>query len=385
MGRINSGEMPPKAKPRPLADDVARVSEWIVSQLSAAEAAGQARAEKIAFRRLTREEYANSIRDLLGVTVDVTDPTGLPEDPEWHGFQRIGAVLTLSPAHVEKYLALAESALDEALPTGPQPEREVVRWTAFDLRGGSWKKYEKDYQARGIAHKVRADIVPNNGALDDHTLRVKTAGDYLVRVKLSGLRPAGGRAPRLRLYDGGISRLLFERDVEAPENRPITLEFRTHLPVGNHNIRIVNDVPGPNPEDRRSRSSEVPNAFTDLRSRVPWQIKFTDDDGQPIVPFLLLDSIEWEGPVLESWPTPAFRQVFFGGAAATKDLAYARQILARFTERAWRRPVRATELDQLVQLAEKARKGGDTFEESIKTALLAVLTSKNFLFLEEGD
>ena len=145
---------------------------------------------------------------------------------------------------------------------------------------------------------MRADIVPNNGALDDHTLQVKTTGDYLVRVKLSGLRPEGGRAPRLRLYDATIGRLLFERDVEAPENAPMTIEFRTHLPAGAHNIRIMNAVPGPNPEDRRSRSSEVPNAFTDLQSRVPWQIKFTDDDGKPIVPFLLLDWIEWEGPLV---------------------------------------------------------------------------------------
>ena len=61
-----------------------------------------------------------------------------------------------------------------------------------------------------------------------------------------------------------ISRLLFEQDVEAPEDKPITLEFRAHLPAGTHNVRIMNAVPGPNPEDRRSRSSEVPNAFTGL-------------------------------------------------------------------------------------------------------------------------
>ena len=319
MNRVNSGDMPPKGRPRPKPAEVARVAEWITSQLAEAEARRQSGdGERVSLRRLTREEYANTIRDLLGVTFDAADPTGLPEDPDWHGFQRIGSVLTLSPAHVEKYLAAAEAVLNEALPLGPRPKREVVRWNAFDLRGGSWKKYEKEYQARGIADKVRADIVPNNGALDDHTLQVKTTGDYLVRIKLSGLRPKGGRAPRLRLYDATIGRLLFERDIEAPENRPVTIEFRTHLPAGSHNIRIMNAVPGPNPEDRRSRSSEVPNAFTGLKSRVPWQMKFTDDDGEPIVPFLLLDRIDWDGPILDSWPTPAHKQVFFGGASATR-------------------------------------------------------------------
>ena len=384
MNRVSSGDMPPKGKPRPKPAEVARVAEWITGQLSEAEARRQsADGERVSLRRLTREEYANTIRDLLGVTFDAADPTGLPEDPDWHGFQRIGSVLTLSPAHVEKYLAAAEAVLNEALPNGPQPKREVVRWNAFDLRGGSWKKYEKEYQERGIADKVRADIVPNNGALDDHTLQVKTTGDYLVRIKLSGLRPKGGRAPRLRLYDATIGRLLFERDVEAPEKEPVTLEFRTHLPAGNHNIRIMNAVPGPNPEDRRSRSSEVPNAFTGLRSRVPWQMKFTDDDGKPIVPFLLVDRIEWDGPILESWPTPAHKQIFFG-ETATQDGAYARQILARFAERAWRRPVRPAELDRLVALFGKARALGDGFEAAIETALSAVLVSKGFLYLEEG-
>ena len=193
MSRIDSGEMPPKARPRPAPADVARIAEWIAGQLAEAEARRQsAGGERVALRRLTREEYANTVRDLLGVTFDAADPAGLPEDPDWHGFQRIDAVLTLSPAHVEKYLAAADAILDEALPTGPRPERETVRWGAFDLRGGSWQKYEKEYQARGIADRVRADIVPNNGALDDHTLQVKTTGDYLVRVKLSGLRPEGG-------------------------------------------------------------------------------------------------------------------------------------------------------------------------------------------------
>ena len=231
MNRVNSGDMPPAKEPRPQADDIARLAEWIAGQLRDAESARQsAGSERVAFRKLSREEYANTIRDLLGVTFDVTDPTGLPEDPDWQGFQRIGSVLTLSPAHVEKYLAAAEMVLNEALSLGAQPKREVIHWSPFDIRG--WKGFEKDFQARGMAEKVRVDLVPNNGALDDRTLEIKTAGDYLVRVKASGLRPAGGRAPRLRLYAGDLSRVLFEQDIEAPEDRPATIEVRAHLPAG---------------------------------------------------------------------------------------------------------------------------------------------------------
>ncbi len=383
MGRINSGDMPPKGKPRPQPGDVAKVSEWIAGQLAEAEAKRQAGSERVAFRRLSREEYANTVRDLLGVQFDAADPNGLPEDPDWHGFQRIGSVLTLSPAHVEKYLAAAETLLAEALPLGPRPKRETVRWTAFDLRG--WKSYEKEYQARGIADRVRVDLVPNNGALDTRTITIKTPGEYVVRVKASGLRPEGGRAPRLRLYAASIGRTLYEADVEAAEDRPVTIEFRTHLPAGSHNIRIVNAVPGPNPEARRSRPGPAVTAFTGLDSRIPWQMKFTDDDGKPIVPFLLLDYVEWDGPVVESWPTPAHRRVFFGGEAATKDANYAREVLARFAERAWRRPVTPAEVERLMGLFDRARAAGDGFEAAVRFALLGVLTSKSFLYLEEGS
>ncbi len=138
----------------------------------------------------------------------------------------------------------------------------------------------------------------------------------------------------MRLYATDIGRTLFEQDVDAPEDQPVTLEFRTHLPAGTHLIRIVNAVPGPNPEERASRPLGT-KPFFSMKERQPWQIKLTDDDFKPIWPTILLDWIEWQGPVQESWPPPAHQQIFFAGDGATKDLAYAREILSRFATRAY--------------------------------------------------
>ena len=384
MDRISTGEMPPKKEPRPAIAQVSRVVDWISTQLTEAENERQASSgEKVSFRRLTREEYRNTIHDLLGVTSDVEDPAGLPEDPDWQGFQRIGSVLTLSPAHVEKYLAVADTALNEALALGPLPKSEIVRWTAATnkrVRGD----VTKELTVKGILDKARIDLVPNNGALDSADLSINVTGDYLVRVKVSGLRPAGGRPPRLRIYAADLNRLLFEQDVEAPEDQPVTLEFRTHLPVGVHLIRMVNAVPGPNPEERASRPLNS-KPFFNLKTRMPWQIKLTDDDYKPLLPTLLLDFIEWEGPVQKSWPPPTHQRIFFRDAAAPKDLAYAREIISRFTTQAFRRPVTEHEVDRYTQLFTNAQKLGDSFESSIKTALLGVLCSKSFLFLVEGS
>ena len=383
MDRINSGEMPPENELRPKAEEVARVAEWIASQLTEAEAARQASTgEKVSFRRLSREEYRNTIRDLLGVSFDADDPTGLPEDPDWQGFERIGSVLTLSTAHVEKYLSAAETALDEAMRLGARPKREVIRWSASKMR--TRKDVAEELAAKGILDQVRADIVPNNGALDALDLNIATTGEYAVRVKLSGLRPEGGRAARLRIYATDLSRTLFEQDVEAYEDQPVTLKFKAHLPAGTHLIRLVNAVSGPNPEDRASRPLNT-KPFFRMKSRQPWQIKLTDDEFKPIWPTILLDFVEWDGPVHESWPPPSRRRIFFEGEGATKDLAYAREILSRFASRAYRRPVETAELERLVGLFEKSRGLGDDFETSVKTGLLAVLCSKSFLYLVEGS
>ncbi|WP_395731027.1 DUF1592 domain-containing protein [Prosthecobacter sp.] len=375
MSRINSGDMPPEDEARPKPEEISKVADWILLQLREAETVRQSSAgERVAFRKLTRDEYGNTVRDLLGVNFDVKAPSGLPEDPDWKGFERIGSVLTLSPAHIEKYLSAADAILDEALSLRPEPKREVIRWEAFDMR---WKGFKEEYQARGIADKVRIEIVPRNYTTDSWNIEIKTTGDYLLRLKLSGLRPAGGRAPRLKVYLSSINTTLIEQDIDAPEDKPITVEARVHLVAGKYPVRIINSVPGPNPEGRRSRHSGTPNAFTNTRSRVPWQLKLTDDDFKPIQPTLIVDTVEWDGPIVDSWPTQAHQKIY-----VSQD---AREILTKFATRAWRRPVQAKEIERLMKPVEKSLELGDSFEVAVKNGLIGVLCAKSFLYLEEGD
>src|SRR4051794_26073981 len=115
--RINSGEMPPKKeKVRPTAEESGRVVDWLAARMKEGESSRMASRGRVTYNRLTREEYVNTVRDLIGVQFDANDPGALLEDPEWHGFERLGSVLTLSPANIEKYLAAAETILNEAYP-----------------------------------------------------------------------------------------------------------------------------------------------------------------------------------------------------------------------------------------------------------------------------
>jgi len=377
LERLKTGEMPPKKEPRPSVEASSRIVDWVTARLKEGEAARTARRERVTLHKLTREEYANTILDLLGVHYDAADPTSLPEDPNWHGFERIGSVLSLSPAHVEKYFAAAEGILGEAFPE-KAPERKLTRWTPWDCRGWNRKKMEE----LGLADKVRLDLwpgIPVNG----HPGSVKefqahVTGDYRIRVRLSGLKPARGRAPRLSVYVADLDRLIGEVDVIAPEDKPTVVEFMAHLPAGKHMIRISNETPGPgNNLDRGGRAGSRP--FVSLKDgREPWQWKMTDDEGLPLWPFLIVDWMEWEGPIVPPAPTAAQRD-FTGGPPNARD------ILERFATRAFRRPARPGELDRYGALVESEVKKGEPFDAALRTGLLAILCSKDFFYIVEGS
>ena len=377
LERLNTGEMPPKKEPKPRAEESARVVEWVTARLKEGEAARTAKRDRVTLHKLTREEYANTVYDLLGVRYDATDPTGLPEDPNWHGFERIGSVLSLSPAHVEKYYAAAEGVLTEAFPE-KAPEKKVTRWGPFDCRGWNRKKMEE----LGLADKVRLDLwpgIPING----HPGSVKefhapVAGEYRIRIKLSGLKPANGRAPRLSVYVADLDRSLGEQDVVAPEDKPVVVEFTAHLPIGKHMIRVSNEAPGPgNNLDRGGRHGSRPFLST-KDGREPWQWKMTDDQGLPLWPFLIVDYVEWEGPITGEGPDVAKSDY-------TGSPERARQILETFAMRAFRRPARPQELDRWAALVDSEQKKGEPFAAALKTGLLAILCSKDFFYIVEGS
>ena len=379
MERISSGEMPPEDEPKPDPALASRIVEWFAGQLKEGERARLAKRERVTFHKLTREEYANTIRDLLGVNFDAADPTGLPEDPNWQGFERIGSVMSVSPAHVEKYLAAADAVLNEALPAAP-PKKIFKHRDPFDLRyhGQQREKAEK----LGLADKARVELWPHDGL--DVGADFPASGNYRMRIQLSGMKPPKGRAPHVSIYAKGLDRMLFEQDVVTPEDRPVTIEFTFHVPAGHHDLRLACEAPGPSNLPRHGRF-DAGRFFTTIRDsatgRQPWQWKLSDENGVPLRPFLIVDFVDLEGPLPSAGPASLREQYFPPGG----DVAQAREILARFTERAFRRPARTNETGRWVQLVEAELGKGEKFDEAMKSAFAAILCAKDFLYLVEGS
>ncbi|HEX7898396.1 MAG TPA: DUF1592 domain-containing protein [Planctomycetota bacterium] len=387
MERINSGEMPPKKAPtRPSADESAGVVAWIAAKMKEGEAARMAARGRVTYNRLTRDEYVNTVRDLIGVHYDAKDPGALLDDPEWHGFERLGSVLTLSPTNIDRYIAAAEVILNEAYPDPPAKNAKPVppfggskRAVGEDQIG---ERHRERLRELGLLDKARFEMWPGD-MFRNSTLRdpLPEAGIYEISYTLSGLKPENGRAPRLKVYEAKLDRVLFERDIEAPEERPITVTFHAHLPKGRPTIEVYNDVPGPSNTPPSNRHGNVPFISTKM-GRLPWQMKLTDEEGQPRYPFLILDSIAWRGPLVTD-EEKKLRDDYM--PREDGNLEQARDCLATLARRAFRRPVSAEEVDGFVGIVRKELAAKEKFRDAVKTGMLAILCSKSFVFIAEGD
>jgi len=94
--------------------------------------------------------------------------------------------------------------------------------------------------------------------------------------------------------------------------------------------------------------------------------------------------IEVAGPLgVEAALPETHKRIFTKGHSGKDDAVVARELVGRFTRKAWRRPVAKGETDRLMKLYEEARANGDNFEAGVKHALVAVLVSPHFLFRGE--
>jgi hypothetical protein len=379
MSRISSGEMPPKKEEKqPPATESARVVEWLSARIKEGEAARMAKRDRVSFHRLSREEYVHTVYDLLGVHVDANDPGGFQEDPEWHGFERLGSVLPLSASQMEKYFQFAEKILSEAYPEkAPVPlelKRKSVQTT--QITG----KYREYLESQGLLDKVRYDLWPGDIFRAGGPGGIKSAGVYECKITLSGLKKPGGPAPRVRFYEENLDRVLFEQDVVAPEDQPVTLTFRTHLPAGSPTVHVYNHIAGPSTLPRFGRHGNRP--FVSLaEGRLPWQLKLTDEEGVPLYSFLIIDEVEWKGPLVSD-AEAALRAPFLPADNNPEQVAKA---LRAFADRAFRRPATAAELAKITSIVQKELDSGTDVKTAVKHGMIAILCSRNFIFLHEGS
>lgn len=367
---LNAGEMPPSDEAQLSKQELQKVTLWVRSAVEQALEARRQTDGRVVLRRLNRTEYQNTMTDLLRLEMDYA--RDLPPDAvSADGFTNDGNSLSMSPIQLEYYLATARRALDRVIVSGAAPE--VFRYTFEESNLDKW-----------LGKAVRSNRLQRQQEfLATMPEDYPEEGDFLVRVKLAAeLKPETG-FPLLEVsvgYRPDTQILLNAFDVveiTSPDEQ--TFEFRGRLENFPLPVRGQGKFPG--------LVVRVRNIYDDGTPRPPEQKdenKKRTYAGEPGLPVLNIQSVEFHGPVFEQWPPLSHRQILFDSDLRGADEpAYVAAVLKKFMVRAWRRPVSDVEVAKMVNFFKAIRPEFPSFEETIRETLAMVLISPDFLYLME--
>ena len=358
--KLSAGRMPPPGAPQPPKPEVAAILDLIDKPAP--------NPGHITAHRLNRTEYNNTIRDLLGVPLHPADE--FPLDDAGYGFDNIADVLSVSPLLMEKYAAAARAVSKAAIYGESAPPRptKLIRFVGkksqddptanalpYSYRGALWATYnfpvdgEYEFHMRDANYRPREKSTPRQAELSRK--RNLTEAE---KAELRELNRLGGPPVRMVMTLDGKQILteIVEGDIDYQYAHGESIA-RAKVTAGEHSFRASYPeyADTDNPRDNVNR------------------------DGRRKI---FIDYIDIIGPFNPTPAPPQSRKRIF--VCPQKTAECAAKIIGTLADRAYRRPATPAEKDELVKLAATVRKDGNSFDESIRLALEAMLMSPNFLF-----
>jgi hypothetical protein len=362
LHKLRSHEMPPPGSPMP---DEATFQLLINSIAGERDRLADVRPNpgRPTLHRLNRAEYGNAIRDLLALEVDVSEL--LPPDDSGYGFDNIGDVLTVSPGLLERYLLAASKISRQAVGDTTMPPT-----------------YQTYTIPKGLKQDQRmSDDLPvgsRGGITIEHFFPVD--GEYEILVELQ-------KGSAQEVLGTGRERTL---DLRLDDQRAQLFT----IPASRERAGAT-DVAGVTAEAEQGYKVRVPMkagthtiaaAFqkdTVLREGILFKERFDNIPSH----FEGVGAISFGGPYNVQGPgeTASRDKIFVCyPTAAAEEQACAEKILTNIAHRAYRRPIAADDIPQLLGLY---RKGAETggFEAGVRLALQKILVSPDFIFRVELD
>jgi len=386
LAKLKAGEMPPPGIPKPPAADVNAVTGWLDAEFERQDRDLKPDTGHVAARRLNRAEYNNTVRDLLGLDIHPAD--NFPADQAAFGFDDISDALHMSSALLEKYADAAELSVRTAIFGPPKMKPSMTHYPLpvrlNDSRGTKTTiPDEAHYDLTGLSTLHAAHAI--------HDFPVDAV--YNLRLVLNGHRPNQSMPAHVGFWIDG--KLIQEIEVDATDLEGQVREVRTKVTAGEHllsasYIKQFHGLPpsykGPEPSTRPPVpliNARGPLSQKDIETlrRLGTTIKTDAIETRIDNRF---ESIDVGGPFEQTLGPSAesIRRIF---VCTQQNAACARQIVSRFAERAFRRPLQPKEAEPYISLYTLARRQGDSFQEGIVAALEGVMVSPNFLYRIERD
>jgi hypothetical protein len=337
LDKLRSGEMPPRGIPKPPAEQIDAFVGFVSGEFERADRNVKPDPGRVVAHRLNRNEYSNTIRDLLGVSFHAEDE--FPADDSSFGFDNIGAALTISPTLMQKYMQSAEQIASRAVGGDPLPKPGL-------------------FDKRNRIRRLDADTI-------EFRDRIDFDADYTFRVRLVGHRAAKDKPVTLVLSLDGkpvktaeVSVQISAVNQQGGATQRSSEEIRLFIPQGDHTFRaaFVND---------------------DFIKDLPAAARYNNN--RNIYP----DTIELAGPFPSDVQHPSQKKILVCDLATGRSCAD--RIMTNLANHAYRRPATKPEVAELVSVYDRAQKVGYTREQSLQFAIAAMLVSPQFLFRIEAD
>lgn len=374
--QVYHGDMPPEDEPQPTEQELAEISK-LIDQISRDDSFSIS----TGYRRLNRREYANTVRELLGLKPGLYDPAAnIFQDEIEHGFDTNAEELVISNELLLEYLESAERSLRIALflENLEQPETKVKNFAPGKLDGGD-RRYTTN-KKKSTVLRGRGEYVAQKKAC-----RVEVAGNYRVTITAAG-----------------VDRDNYGRLKFAPETGPIKMGVGAALENSGKQISTLE-------ETFEIKDGEFESYETVMwleKGAYPW-VSFLNGSKKPAAsirqavrrrqlkpannpksyrgPGVEVTQFKVEGPLDPEWPPATYRKIFRMDTIPDFENEEVRNtILSRFVSRSLRRVATEADVqDYRDYLAVQYGKYGDWHEAFIKT-FAAIMASHDFLYLKES-
>ena len=357
--KLRTGLMPPPNSKRPDADEAKVMVESMEQRLDRA-AALKPNPGFRPFQRLNRPEYARSVKDLLGIEVDVN--AFLPPDTMSHGFDNVADAQMFSPTLMEGYLRAASKVSSLAIGDRNASPSETT--------------YKTDRTAAQLDHVEGAPFGTRGGLSVVHNFPAD--GDYSFRMMLHSV-PTGQlygstvKGEQIEVSIDGVRVSLLPINTRMSELDPNGMNLQTlrvYVTAGPHRVSAA-----------FIQKFEAP--VDDLLTPIDYTLADTQiGSGYGITALPHLRDFAITGPLKVTGisDTPSRRRIFTcRPTLPAEEAGCAREIIQNLTHIAYRGNVNADDVAGLMGLYEKGR-AKDGFEAGVKMALQAILASPKFLF-----
>ncbi len=341
LKRLEIGDMPPDdAEPLDPKDREALIA-WMDSLLHDVDCGKEPNPGAVTIRRLTKYEYRNTLRDILGV--DYAKAEEFPGDDVGYGFDNIGDVLNLPPLLMEKYINAAEEISSTAIKL-PEPGPSISNNYPLE-------RFKLERGGRVTATEI---LMYSNTSIEFEE-NAPWSGVFHLELVASGTKVRNiGPEIAVAVDDKVIARKI----VNAPEGKDETFDIPLRMKAGKHTIKIgfVND-----------ESSKDENGKGEDRNLNIFVIRLYGSKSQP--------------PLDPTTVPESHRRIVIATPSAYVSNEEALQkVISPLIVYLYRRPVPAAETKRIIDLAAKAIDEGESYEGGIQLAIQAMLLSPNFLF-----